>query len=154
MSCLSLWGSRRSLGHKVLIFPFRNLQGQVWFHLPFPPCKWTQIFSKKYHKTQHPLRQNRAASFCKINAKKRNGGCVSLHLPWSTCCSPPVTKALAVALAGRSESWKPPGPSCVSVSISDHLSRSQPPWSEFCSSTCPGSASSACLSPPAWSSTW
>lgn len=53
----------------MLIFPVGTPWGQVWFYLPSPPSKWTQVFSKRSHKTQQHFEAARAASLCEINAR-------------------------------------------------------------------------------------
>lgn len=81
-------------------------------------------------KRSNILRQNRAASIGEINAKKRNGVRVSLHLPCSMCCSPPFHKGFC-SRAPRQQLvlQTPPRPhglaACFSIAVSDHLSRLQ-----------------------------
>lgn len=91
------------------------------------------------------LRQNRAASIGEINAKKRNGIRVSLHLPWSMCCSPPFHKGFCSrALRQQLVLQTPQTPRARSLflhrRLRSPLSPSNLPESgqEFCNSMCLG----------------
>lgn len=111
----------------MLIFPFRNLQGQVWFYLPSPPCKWTGVLNKQNHKTRFEAEDG---SFHLRNKRPNPKRCLRVAAPLAVGVL--LTASSQRLLGPRSAAAVSPGgppdpPAWFSVTVSTLRSRVRTP---------------------------